>query len=93
MALDERGRLAVISHKSAMIWVGRLNLESWSIDKPGLCFDFPRTNKGKVLYGNLEGVCWDGERRIVTVTDKRKSSEKRRFGKTDQSIQVFELLE
>jgi hypothetical protein len=64
---------------------------SWTIDGDGQVYDFPRSSKGKTVYGNVEGVCWIAEDRIVIVSDRRKSDQPKRCGEKDQSIHVFEI--
>jgi len=46
-----------------------------------------------VERGNVEGVCWIAEDRIVVVSDRRKSGQPKRNGKKDQLIHVFEVPE
>jgi len=88
-----QGRLAVVSQSSAKLWVGRLKKSQWEIKGEGRVYAFPQTKKGKILYCNVEGVAWLGPDRVVTVTDKRKKSQKKRCRAKDQSIQLFRLPE
>lgn len=57
----------------------------------GRLFLFPRNNKGRILYGNLEGVTWLGNDRLVVVSDKVKADQPRRCARKDQSVHIFRL--
>jgi hypothetical protein len=47
-ALALRGdRLAVVSQKSARMWIGTLRQSNWTISGDGRTFDFPRNRNGK----------------------------------------------
>ncbi len=91
-AIDLHGdRIAVLSQASAGLWVGRLHPEEWRCTDEGRVYTFPRTGKGKVKYGNVEGVAWLGDDRVVVVSDKRKKGEAKRFRRKHQSLHVFRL--
>ncbi len=90
LALDG-SRIAIVSQASSGLWIGSLDSSSWTIDGDGQVYDFPRSSKGKTVYGNAEGVCWIAEDRIVIVSDRRKSDQPKRCGEKDQSIHVFEI--
>lgn len=83
-------RLAIASQESSRLWLGRIEVENWTLHHERT-LGFPRTTKGKVKYGNIEGVAFLGESRLVTVSDKRKKRQPKRVRKHDQSIQVFEI--
>ena len=89
----EGSRIAVVSQRSSGLWIGSLNTSSWTIDGPGRVYDFPRSRKGKIQYGNVEGVCWIAEDRVAVVSDRRKSDEPKRYEEKDQSIHIFEIPE
>jgi hypothetical protein len=91
-ALALRGdRLAVVSQKSARMWVGKLRLKSWTIDDDGRTYDFPRNQEGKRLYCTVEGVDWLSPTTFVMVSDLRKKGYPGRCSRTDQSIHIFRL--
>ncbi len=90
LALDG-SRIAIVSQACSSLWIGSLDNSSWTIDGNGQVYDFPRSSKGKTVYGNAEGVCWIAEDRIVIVSDRRKSDQPKRCGEKDQSIHVFEI--
>jgi hypothetical protein len=92
-ALALRGnRVAVVSQRSACMWVGTLRREDWTIGKSGRTYDFPRTkNKGKRIYCTVEGVSWLSANTLVMVSDLSKKGYPGRCGRTDQSIHIFRL--
>jgi len=91
-AVALRGRrLAVLSQQSSRLWIGTLRFGDWTTAGKGTTYDFPRTKKGKIKYGTLEGLCWLTDRSFVCVSDLAKRPCKKRCRKTDQSIHVFKL--
>jgi hypothetical protein len=91
-ALALRGdRLAVVSQKSARMWIGKIHLRSWTIDDDGRTYDFPRNAHGKRLYCTVEGVDWLSPTTFVMVSDLRKKGYPDRCSGTDQSIHIFRL--
>jgi hypothetical protein len=92
-ALALRGdRLAVVSQKSARMWLGRLRLKSWTIEDDGRTYDFPRNANGKRQYCTVEGVDWLSPTTFVMVSDLRKKGYPDRCARTDQSIHIFRLI-
>jgi hypothetical protein len=57
----------------------------------GRLFLFPRNDNGRIIYGNLEGVTWLGNDRLVVVSDKVKADQPERFARKDQSVHLFRL--
>ena len=90
MALRGR-RLAVVSQKSARLWVGTLRTRDWSIAGDGCIYEFPRTSNGKRLYCTIEGLDWRSADSFVMVSDLRKPGYPDRCARTDQSIHIFRL--
>jgi hypothetical protein len=91
-ALALRGdRLAVVSQKSARMWIGKLRLKTWTIDDDGRTYDFPRNAQGKRLYCTVEGVDWLSPTTFVMVSDLCKKGYPARCAGTDQSIHIFRL--
>jgi hypothetical protein len=95
-SLDFRdGCLTVISQASSAMWVGRLRAQPAGPDdlfeNDGQLFLFPRDDKGRIMYCNLEGVTWLGNDRLVVVSDKKKPDQPGRCAKKSQSIHIFEL--
>jgi hypothetical protein len=84
-------RLAVVSQKSARLWIGKVRVKDWTIRDDGRTYDFPRTEKGKRLYCTVEGVDWLSDNSFVMVSDKCKKGHPDRCGRTDQSIHIFRL--
>ena len=97
-SLDVRGTtLSVISQESSALWIGNLRSARGSWDEifedDGRVLFFPRDEKGRKIYCNLEGVTWLGDSRIVGVSDKTKSGQPGRCGQKDQSIHIFRIRE
>lgn len=96
VSLDFRnGYLTVISQVSSAMWVGHLrahpeNLED-IFEDDGQLFLFPRDEKGRIMYCNLEGVTWLGNDRMVVVSDRGKHDQPGRCARTEQSIHIFKL--
>jgi hypothetical protein len=84
-------RIAVLSQQSSRLWIGTLRFGDWTIAGEGTTYEFPRTKRGKIKYGTLEGLCWLTDRSFVCVSDLSKPQAKKRCRKTDQSIHVFKL--
>ncbi|MHC4404102.1 MAG: hypothetical protein ACYTG0_30980 [Planctomycetota bacterium] len=94
MAIDN-GRVAVVSQVNSMLWVGQFDEADWMWHNAGQLYEFPRTDKGSIRYGNVEGVGWVTQRRIVTVSDKRKKKTQpdKTLSEKDQSIHIFDIPE
>jgi hypothetical protein len=85
-------RIAVVSQMSSRLWVGTFQESSWDFVDEGRLYSFPRNEKGKILYGNVEGVAWISSTQLVFVSDRRKAGEQsKRCGLKDQSIHIFNL--
>jgi hypothetical protein len=87
------GRVAIVSQVNSMLWIGRFNEADWCWRDEGQLYEFPRSNDGSIRYGNIEGVSWISESRIVTVSDRRKKSSQpdKAISEKDQSIHIFDL--
>ena len=57
MTIDN-GRVAVVSQVNSMLWVGQFDEADWMLHNAGQLYEFPRTDKGSIRYGNVEGVGW-----------------------------------
>jgi len=95
-SLDFRnGYLTVISQASSALWIGRLRANLPGLDDPfeddGRLFLFPRDDKGRIMYCNLEGVTWIGNDLLAVVSDKGKDDQPGRCARKDQSIHIFKL--
>lgn len=95
-SLDLRnGYLTVLSQASSAMWVGRLRAEPAGLndlfEDDGRLFLFPRDDKGRIIYCNLEGVTWLGNDRLAVVSDKGKSDQPGHCARKDQSIHIFRL--
>lgn len=84
--------LAVVSQESSRLWIGRLHLGRWAITGPGRIYEFPRTKKGKRLYGTVEDISWLSPSTFVAVSDLRKNRHPDRCDRTDQSIHIFRIV-
>jgi hypothetical protein len=85
--------VAVVSQASSALWVGRLRSAKWEFIDDGQVYLFPRSKKkGKIRYGNIEGITWLTPRTIAVVSDRRKKGEQpKAAGEVDQSIHIFKL--
>jgi hypothetical protein len=92
MSLDQ-GRVAVVSQVNSMLWVGQFDEAGWTWRDPGQLYEFPRSDDGRIQYGNIEGVGWLGPARIVTVSDRRKKKDQpdKRHSDKDQSVHLFDI--
>ncbi len=85
-------RIAVVSQMTSALWIGRFQPGTWDFVDEGQVLWFPRTPKGNILYGNVEGVAWITPTQLAFVSDKIKTGEQpKRCAKKDQSIHVFNL--
>src|SRR5829696_330343 len=84
-------RVGVVSQESSALWVGRLAPSGWELIDEGTTYVFPRDERGRIRYGNIEGVCWLGEVELVVVSDRAKPTQPRRLRAKDQSVHRFAL--
>jgi len=85
-------KVAVVSQTSSALWVGTLRRNAWEFVDDGQVYRFPRSKKGNIRYGNIEGVAWLDARTIAVVSDKMKKGEQnQRVEAVDQSIHIFAL--
>jgi uncharacterized protein YjiK len=88
--LDVRnGKVAVVSQEESKLWISTLG-DDWTLDE-GRIYLFPRNNKGKKKYCNVEGVAWITDTQMVVVSDSKKDRQAGRCKKKAQSIHVFEI--
>jgi hypothetical protein len=73
--------------------IGRFSddLRTWR--DAGQLYQFPRSESGKIRYGNIEGVAWISPTRIVTVSDRRKKKNQpdKALSEKDQSVHIFDI--
>ena len=84
-------RIAVISQRTAQLWIGTLRVRDWTIAGRGRTYDFPRKKSGQPKYCTLEGMCWLSDRTFVMVSDLSKAHYPGICHKSDQSIFLFKL--
>jgi hypothetical protein len=88
----EGNRIAVVSQMTSALWIGRLSEKNLELIDDGETYLFPRDEKGRLVYCNIEGVAWVTPSRLVVVSDKRKPGEQPKCCRPkDQSIHVFDL--
>jgi hypothetical protein len=92
MSIDN-GRVAIVSQENSMLWVGQFDEAGWKWRDSGQLYEFPRSKKGAIRYGNIEGVGWLTPSRIVTVSDRRKKKDQpdEKLSEKDQSVHIFEI--
>ena len=80
-------QIAVVSQESARLFVARLHDKTHTlIPGSGVVFKFPSKH-----YSNVEGIDWLSEDTLIAVSDRKKTGQPRRCGRTDQSIHVFRI--
>jgi len=84
-------RVVVVSQENSRLWVGVFDEAAWSWRGNGQTYQFPRSADNRKLYGNVEGAAWITPSRLVTVSDRRKDDQSKRFTCTDQSVDIFDL--
>ena len=88
----EHNRLAVISQASAKLWIGTFQDNEWDFVDEGVIYVFPTNKKKKIIYCNVEGICWLNPNQIVVVSDKCKTStQPKRCQQKEQSIHIFNI--
>jgi hypothetical protein len=92
MSIDN-GRIAIVSQVNSMLWIGQFVEAGWKWRNSGQLYEFPRSKKGAIRYGNIEGVGWLTPSSIVTVSDRRKEKDQPedRLSEKDQSVHIFEI--
>jgi hypothetical protein len=92
MSVDH-GRVAIVSQVNSMLWVGEFDEVGWAWRDAGQLYEFPRSDNGTILYGNIEGVGWITRTRVVTVSDRRKKKNQpdKGLSEKDQSIHIFDI--
>jgi hypothetical protein len=92
MSIDH-GRVAIVSLVNSMLWVSQFDEAGWTWRDAGQLYEFPRSESGKIRYGNIEGVGWINPTRIVTVSDRRKKKNQpdKALSEKDQSLHVFDI--
>src|SRR6476661_1881012 len=84
-------RIAVVSQESSALWVGWLSSSTWDVVDDGASYVFPRTQRGRIRYANVEGVSWLDDQRLAVVSDRAKRGQPNRTRVTDQSIHIVAL--
>jgi hypothetical protein len=88
----EGDHFAVVSQMTSALWIGRLSPKKLEFADKGETYLFPRDEKGRAVYGNVEGLAWVTPSRLVVVSDRRKPGEQHKCCKIkDQSIHLFDL--
>ena len=83
-------RIAVVSQSSSAGWIGKFSQSSWEVVDEGSIYRFPLDDKGRIIYGNIEGISRVDSERFVVVSDKAKvKDQSKRCCAKDRSIHVF----
>ena len=92
LALRDNGNgsyaVAVVSHKSSLLWVGTLSTAGWAFTGPSKFYTFPRNAVGAVRYCSVEGVTFLGPTVLAMVSDKSDGSEP--CTDEEESIHIFQ---
>jgi hypothetical protein len=84
-------RVAVMSQTNSALWVGRFEPSSWRLADDGTTYLFPRDEKGRTVYGNVEGLSWVAPDQVVVVSDKAKRAQPKRCRAKECSIHLFAI--
>ena len=92
MSIDN-GRIAIVSQVNSMLWIGQFDEAGWKWRNSGQLYEFPRSKRRAIRYGNIEGVGWLTPSSIVTVSDRRKKKDQPddRLSEKDQSVHIFAI--
>ncbi|MBT2792552.1 hypothetical protein [Paraburkholderia strydomiana] len=82
-------RIAVVSQSSSALWIGKLAAKGFAVEDGGTIYRFPRDAQDRVVYGNVEGVSWLSDDRLVMVSDKAEKNSRARA--KERSLHVFAL--
>jgi len=80
--------IAIVSHKSSAMWLGRLSPSSWTLSGPATFYVFPHASDGTVQYCSVEGVTFLGPKVFGVVSDKADGSAE--CGFEEESVHVFQ---
>jgi hypothetical protein len=84
-------RIAIVSQESSALWVGDLDPGSWQVIGGGRIHPFPQDDRGRTIYGTIEGVTWLDDQTVAAVSDRAKRNQSHRMHQTDESVHVFAL--
>lgn len=83
-----KNRIAVVSQKSAKLWIGNIMPTSSSWKLTHQCsYDFPKKNN-KIKYCNVEGIDWVSKYQLIVVSDK---ASRKRCKKKEMMIHLFNI--
>ena len=98
MDIAASGRVAITSQESSKLWIGQIQPTSWAFVDTGVIYNFPtgddNGNIGKgtnILYGNVEGVSFITDTKIVVCSDKMSNSQPSYQHYKEQTISIFNL--
>jgi hypothetical protein len=93
-SLSVRGeRIAVVSQECSSMWIGRLAPSRWEVTGDGAVYLFPRSRRGRIRYGNVEGVSWLDDHTVAIVSDRAKPDQPQRMRVNDQSVHIIRLVD
>jgi hypothetical protein len=85
-------RLVFVSQESAAIWIGEMAAGELAFLDGGTTYEFPRDDRGKVIYCNVEGVTWLTPTRLLCTSDRAKRGDQhKRCRRKEMSVHVFDL--
>lgn len=86
---EGRYTVAVVSHKSSMLWLGTLSTSNWTFTGGSTFYAFPRDADGAVRYCSVEGVTFLGPSVIAAVSDESDGS--KACTDEEESIHIFQM--
>jgi len=81
--------VAIVSHKSAALWLGTLNARSLAFSGSGTFYGFPSNPDGELRYCSLEGVSFLGPRVLAFASDRSDGSAN--CDDESESVHLFQL--
>jgi hypothetical protein len=90
--IDGNGNIIVASQTSSTVWIGTIDVNTWTIGNSSAVYEFQRTEKGKPIYCTVEGVAWiNAPTTFAIVSDAAKSDMNAACFDHDQSFAIVTL--
>lgn len=84
-------KIAVTSQEKKRLWIGKLDVSSFTIQGNGQQYRFPHGQK-HCKYCNVEGVDWNGKKKIILVSDRTKKDDQPTYCKRkEMSIHLMRI--
>lgn len=80
---------AIVSRKSAELWLGTLTTSPWAFADGGGVYSFPKTDDGQDRYCTVEGVTFLGPSLVAVVSDRGRGGAP--CSDEDESVHIFRI--